>query len=600
MLLFLLISTLGFGFFGVLPRSINSTLRLLVCPAIGLLLFAEFVLLYSFIFNVGIASILAGLFSEGGLAFVAFKIFKPQVKFEKVSALFMATLVTICAISSYIYYFQLLYPTPSGSLQTGGGGLYGDTALHSAYTSRIQTGEFPPQNPLFAGKALVYPLANDLLSAILRINGLAINWAFILPQITFLVAFLALFYSFSRKFTTDRGFLIAACLFSLGWGIGFVYFLQEFLARGSWLLISDFTNNPQYNLHLHNVFTGLIFPERSFLPGLILALWIFLNFWEYFQTRKKIFLVISSILFGILPFWHVHAFIFVFISSLVFAFFLLFKHTQENIREFLILPLISFLFALPFLVLFFTNHPEGSFLRFSAGWENESENIVIFWLKNSFLILPLAALGLWKLKRDLRFFFIGPVIAFSLANIVIFQPWSWDNIKLLTLSFLFFAILAGSFLNNILERGLVLKTSVMIVILVSCLSGFLSILLQLNRTFVIYDKDDIELAGWAKNNTQLNDVFLIDPTPTHPIPGLSGRLVYVGYPGHLWVHGIDYGKREQMTNQILAGDFSQIDNLEVPVSYVVLSKNNRNLEIPKEFNKVYQNQKYLVLENTTD
>lgn len=596
MLLFLLSTTLGFGFFGVLPRSTNSTLRLLICPAIGLLLFTEFALLYSFIFNVGIASILAGLFSEGLLAFVAFKIFKPLVRFEKISALFIATLVTICAISSYIYYFQLLHPTPNGSLQTGGGGLYGDTALHSAYTSRIQTGEFPPQNPLFAGKALVYPFANDLLSATLLINGLAINWAFILPQITFLVAFLALFYSFCRKFTTDRGFLIAISLFSLGWGIGFVYFLQEFLARGSWLLISDFTNNPEYNLHLHNVFTGLIFPERSFLPGLILALWIFLNFWEYFQTKDKLYLILNSILIGVLPFWHVHTAIFVLVVSLFFIPSII-KNLKGNITFMTALPIISTILAMPFLYLFTNNHSTESFLRFTKGWQDGDENILLFWFKNSYLILPLAAAGFLKLKEDLRIYFVGAFIVFLVANIVIFQPWDWDNIKLLSWSFLFFALLAGHFLAKIVQNGLATKIIVGIVILTSIASGSLSVILQLKNKYLLYDQQDIDLANWVKTSTGVKDVFIIEPLPNHPIPGLAGRLVYVGYPGHLWVHGIDYQKRELVNNAIIAGDFSKISILEAPVKYIVIPR-GIIYQVPSAFNQLYENQKYTVLQIT--
>lgn len=594
MLTFFIACVLGLGFLGFLPKSMNTALKFVICPVVGLLIFTEFTLLNSFLFGVGLTSILISLLLLSLTSIIAFKFLKPDLKPERVPILFIIALLTIIAFSSYIYYFQLLHPR-NGSLETGGGGLYGDTALHLAYTSRIQTGEFPPQNPLFAGKILVYPYANDLLSAVLRINGLNLNYAFILPQLSFLIGFLTLFYVFCRKFTSDKTFLISLLLFSLGWGLGFVYFLNDFFIKGVGQLNVDYTNNTQFNLHFHNVFTGLIFPERSFLPGLFIVMWIFLNFLEYFQTKSKRFLTINSILVGILPFWHVHSFIFTLMTTGVIGIYLLVKNWKENLRIILILPFISLILALPFIFLFFNNHSTESFLKFTAGWETGSENFMIFWFRNSFLVIPLAIFGFMKLKPDLRVLFTGPFIAFIVANLVIFQPWSWDNIKLLSLSFLFFAILAGFFLNFISEKGLIYKTIVIIVIFISCISGSLSVLLQLSHRFVIYDKSDIELGLWAKTNTKVSEVFLIDPTPNHPIPGLAGRLVYVGYPGHLWVHGIDYYRRESLNKKIMSGNLNLISETELPISYVVIEKNS-SLNQGSNYKVVFKNNKYLVLD----
>ena len=359
----------------------------------------------------------------------------------------------------------------------------------------------------------------------------------------------------------------------------------------------DYTDNPQYNLYFRNILTGLILPERSFLPGLFLGLLISFNFLEYFANKNLRFLLMNGAILGVLPFWHTHTFIFFSITSLIFAVWLMKENFKKTLLDFFLMFMVALVIAIPFLFLFFSNHQVGQFLHTSLGWQNGNENILLFWFKNSLLTIPLALLGFWFVKHDQKIFFVPAFVVFIIANLIIFQPWDWDNIKLLSWSFLFFAILAGFLLAKYAQKGIVARAIVGVIILISVASGSLSLALQLKNKYVIYDKADIDLADWAKKNTQVDDIFVIDPFPNHPIPGLSGRLVYMGYPGHLWVHGIDYGKREREVHQILAGDFTQIRNLEVPIAYIVSIKNNLNIDLPLNTQEIYQNQKYVVFKN---
>jgi len=78
---------------------------------------------------------------------------------------------------------------------------------------------------------------------------------------------------------------------------------------------------------------------------------------------------------------------------------------------------------------------------------------------------------------------------------------------------------------------------------------------------------------------------------------LFGRSVYLGYPGHLWVHGIDYGEREQRVKQILAGDgdINIINQIEVPISYLIVP-NSTSLQFTNQgLTEVYTNSKFTIL-----
>lgn len=603
-------SLAGLGFVNIISQKIGLFFRILLAPALGLFIFTQIALIFSFIFGVNNISIaLALLFSIilsvimifslslTGILKHIFQSFnlKQKIKSFNLPIIFTLTTLVVVGFLSYIWLTQALSITNEG-FKTGGGGMYGDSALHAAYVSRLETGEFPSQNPLFAGNILVYPLANDLLSAILKINGLNFNLALALPQILFLIGFLVLFYLICRKFTSNKGFLIALALLFLGWGVGALFFFNEWIASGGsfWQsLTNDFTDNPSYNLYFRNILTGLILPERSFLPGLFLGLLMTFNFIEYFQDKKLRYLTINGLILGTLPFWHTHTFIFFLITTLVFSFWFIAKDNfKKTFIHFTIMFLITLLFAIPFLILFLINHTFGNFIHFSSGWQNGTENLLIFWFKNSFLVIPLAILGFIFIKKEQKILFVPPFIVFIAANIIIFQPWDWDNIKLLSWSFLFFVILAATFLVRYIRKSKIFAFLIFLVVFISCISGILSIAFQLKNKYVIYDKEDISLATWVKNNTNVDDIFAIEPTPNNPVPGLSGRLVFFGYPGHLWVHGINYSERENINSQILSGNFSLIKNHHLPISYVVAPVNS--FSDKQNVKEVFRNQKYQV------
>ena len=589
MLFFITGAVLGWGFWGILPKSINNSLKHLICPSIGLFLFTELNIFSSFIFGVGIVSILISFFFEVLISILAFRFFKPSFGLEKIPILFILPALVIVLATSYIFYSQVLFPTPAG-LKAGGGGVWGDTALHIAYSSRLETGEFPPQNPLFAGKTLVYPYANDLLSTVLRIGGLGVNLAFILPQVIFLISALALFYSFARKFTDDTGFLISLVLIIFGWGIGSIYFLKGPLI---WPPSLEYTNNPDFKLYMHNLFTGLILPERSFLPGLFLGFLIFVNFYHFLESGERKTLILNGFLAGALPFWHTHTFIFIVISFVIFGLYLIYQDIRINIKPLLLSAGAAFLIAAPFLALFLKNQEAESFIRLIGGWQIQGENFFIFWFRNSFLIIPLALAGFWKFKKTLGIYFAGAFLTFLIANIIAFQPWEWDNIKLFSWAFIFFAVLSGIWLSSLFQKNYFYKIAVIILAVTSSFSGILSITKQISSKYTLYDKSDIELADWAKENTGIDEVFLVEPIPNHPVPGLAGRLVYLGYPGHLWVHGVDWSKRESLNAQVIGGDLEQVKMAEVTISYVVLPKGS--VFKPEDLASVFSNDKYIVI-----
>ncbi len=671
-IIYLLLAALsGIGLTSKLPLPKISTL--LVGPAVGIITTTTITLITSWIF--GFAPLTVWL----TLVLIMLLMYLTHTRCVKLSHAWcdMAYIqshwplifiyLTIGVYATYIFLTQVLAPAGT-NLLTGGGGLYGDTALHSAYTTSLVEQGLPPQNPLFAGHPLIYPFLVNFFSAILIKLGLNLRLSFVLPQLIYLIAFITLFYLTAKTFTHNLGTFLSMLIFFLGWGWGFISYFTQVFQTGNWTITQEFTNNMR-DFHLHNALTGLIFPERSFLPGLVIGLLItYLIFQQWNQTTVKQsthyppiiqnfrqFIITNSkfitvgIFLGILPLWHTHTFIFFGVSSglwillthpalpvkqanlaAVSAAFSSFKNVQGQksqrialvwqrklgkvVTEFITFYLTAFLASLPTLIFFATNLDHERFLHLSWGWINTADNQLLFWWKNTGLLIPLAIWGLLKMGKqnttrhigrrrlhaagvagiisNIWWFFLPPIIMFFIANLVIFQPWEWDNIKLLSWVFLFLVIPAGYALEKLFSKNIFIKIIAFIIFITLIASGILSLSKQTQSKFIIYDKQDQDLAAWIKTNTLPSEVFLIDPWPNHPVPGLSGRSVYLGYPGHLWVHGIDYYKRENQVRDILAGNTADITRLDMPVNYIVtLSGSITNSGLTQ----VYSNSKYSVL-----
>jgi len=555
-------------------------------------------------------------------------------------------LIIIGVISGYIFFFKVLAPAPSGLL-TGGGGLYADTAMHAAFTTSLVEQGLPPHNPLFAGKLLVYPFLVNFFSASLIKLGMNLRFAFILPQLVYLVSFITLFYVIGKKLISNGAVFFALLIFFFGWGLGWTQYVTQGIQTGDWKIAKEYTNNlPGYQMH--NVLTGIIYPARSFLPGLLIGFLITYLLLEMSSTKSVNKYQIATITLSLatLPLWHTHTFIFMLVAVGIWA--ITSCHAEQSeasrhevpllrfarsfaslrmtwIKQYLLIAVLTLFLLIPVFFYFKQQVSATTFFKFIPGWTKDAQvNFLLFWFKNTGLLIPLALIGLWKLPNSKRVWFVPSILMFIIANLVQFQPWDWDNIKLFSWVFLFFSLLAGHALSLIFnspppslrKRGsssssqeevrrswrstiltLLRKLMVLSVLFSLTFSGFLSLSLSLAQEYTIYDKNGIAVAEWIKQHTLISDVFLVDPWPNHPVTGLSGRSSYIGYPGQLWVHGIDYGKREQQVKDILAGKIEVLAQTEVPIDYIVTTSTLKvKLMKTPQLTVVYENSGFSVFQ----
>src|SRR6185503_17109068 len=85
-----------------------------------------------------------------------------------------------------------------------------------------------------------------------------------------------------------------------------------------------------------------------------------------------------------------------------------------------------------------------------------------------------------------------------------------------------------------------------------------------------FDRDGVNFAEMIKQQTPPRATILHAPVHNTPV-FLTGRRSLMGYPGHIWTHGLDYGPREGDIKKIYAGAPDAPDLLaKYGVDYVVI------------------------------
>jgi hypothetical protein len=187
-----------------------------------------------------------------------------------------------------------------------------------------------------------------------------------------------------------------------------------------------------------------------------------------------------------------------------------------------------------------------------------------FWLPNFGLWVPLtlALVGLcgWRIwKGKWRWGDRPPAdIAFVLAAVLIFAfgyfvqtaPWDWDNLKLMVWGY--FLILPFLW-SDILSRWAFPERAATCLLLFG--SGFVTLLGGLTAGhpgFGLIERARLDHIGTALRPLPVEARFATYPTYNHPVL-LQGRKVVLGYPGHLWTEGFDWGKANDQLTALMNG-----------------------------------------------
>lgn len=458
----------------------------------------------------------------------------------------------------------------------------GDLSLHLTYVRYLASGvSFWPDNPIFTGAPLTYPIGVDFFHSLLTLVGLDVFRGFVWIGLA-------------------GSFLTGAALWR--WGRGFTVF--GFLANGGFFAIAIFSTGKlvdfQADFAWKSIALALFATQRGFLFALPAGLFLLCSWRARFFGGDGPLLPRwgEVLLYAALPLFHFHTFLF--LSVLLGAWFLMQLigpalgsappppahpfYSSKARRELIVLVAAAFVPA-TILVWFITGGLHGGHvLGWKPGWmwddykflewcrANFGEPVEIrakalFWPMN-FGALPIFVAALVVVlvrERDTwaRAVVFPSLLLFLTCCFVKFAPWDWDNTKLMVWSYL--AILPFLW-SKLVAEWPTWGRAVSGVVLFG--SGFLSTVGGVDGThegaiagrpelgYAIARRSELDGTMHAVRGLPVNERFAGAPTYNHPLL-LCGRKMAMGYIGHVASHGLDPALIEATTaklNALMNGD----------------------------------------------
>jgi hypothetical protein len=409
---------------------------------------------------------------------------------------------------------------------------YGDLPLHWTYVAHFARGaRFWPENPVFTGERLRYPLGVDLLSAIPFQLGLPMPLVLVATGL----AGAALTALALRRW--GGAFAVAGFLFAGGLA-GF-----ELLWTGS---LHDYQSAVAWK----SLYLALFVPQRGFLlamPAGLLLLWSFRQ--RLLRGGPGLAPWVEGLLWGTLPLVHLHTFLFVSVMAAAWAF--------GGGRWRSALP--AFALALPLatwaVVQVTDRFRATSLLGWKPGWMIGGEGPLVFLLLNFGLFLPLALVALVRAarRRDREALLVlcpalGVLAALFLVRLA---PWEWDNTKVMLWCYVAALPIVAShavFPLRPLARAVVLAGLFF--------SGAVSVVAASvgeGGDLLVLDEEEHRAVCGAVAAVSPDERVATAQTHNHPA-ALCGQPLVAGYSGHLWSHGLDSKPVEQSLARLMRGE----------------------------------------------
>lgn len=501
---------------------------------------------------------------------------------------------------------EMLQVRPDG-WYVGQVNLYGDLVFHIGFINKfLESGKIIVESPVYAGSKPNYPIFADFITAqIAKIT--TVDWALFIA--TFLGGLLVIFISrlfIKNLIKNEKVVFLTLLLFFINGGFGFVYFIQDYAASGTSFLNfllnmpNEYTDIKEKGYWWINTYLAYFLPQRGFLFAFPITLTSLVLLYQGVKRNKTLYFLLAGLICGVLPLIQAHSLFVVFLLSAFYAPVILVrsKNKKKQVINWLIFAITTTVLALPLFTTISTSDNALSYIRFDPGFTSE-ENIVWFWLKNLGIFAPaLIAAQVWLFKKNRHLFllYIPFLMLFVASNIFVFQPWEFDNTKILVYWYFASCILVAYFLyDQFFTESNVKRIAGVALVVIMILAGSLDIA----RTFTpptsyqIFTNTDLEVAQSVKNLTPKDALFVTASNHNHPVPSLTGRSTLLGFHGWIWSHGLDYAQRAQDIEKIYLGGETAANLIsKYRINYVISGPQERqefkvNDTYYREFPQIY-------------
>lgn len=227
--------------------------------------------------------------------------------------------------------------------------------------------------------------------------------------------------------------------------------------------------------------------------------------------------------------------------------------------------LVALALALPQLISFtFAQSGGGNFLRLFFNWDNQTRalsqsNTVYADIYPWYYIKAIGVVALFLIPallgsgRRMRHIAAPALLVWFIAELVAFQPNTYDNNKLLYPAYLLLCGFVGGYLVDIYRRLKDVKGRQVLAAGITFLAVF-SALLTMGReavsSYQLYDESQVQAARYIEAHAPADAVILTNTRHNNAISSLTGRNIVCGAGTFLYFHGLHYQDRERDVEQL--------------------------------------------------
>jgi hypothetical protein len=443
---------------------------------------------------------------------------------------------------------------------------WADGAAHLSYMASIAfRPTLPHIHPLYLDHPFAYSFAADFLGGLLTKAGVDLPLSYnLIGLLLSLLVVITVWHLFRSLQKSPFHTLLATSLFFFSGGLGWRYYLnREAPPQTDGYFFSLFTQIKDTPIVWLNTIVGELIPQRAFLLGLplgCLLLYIFIRRLVFHHSFSKPVLILSGVILGFFPLIHPHTAMIIISCLAIYGLHHLIFFPSSRRQTLLDLALIgvpSLLIGSALASVYIFPAVSQGFFRPLPGWlaATTQTNWFLFWFDNWGLFLPLAAIGTLRVSPRLKLVLAPFWLWFILANLFLFQPYDWDNSKLLTWVYLMFTLPVTHLLARLTKTWLTRLILASTIILL-CFSGGVDAFRMLNthqHSLLLLSRQELTLAEYLKTTTSPDSVILTATTHRNWVPIATGRQILCGYRGWMWTYGIDDADRVSDIQAIYRG-----------------------------------------------
>lgn len=519
------------------------------------------------------------------------------------------TFIFIGFLLTIFYYFSMLMDGMSSK-----GAAYSDLPFHLNLISSFSYGKnyqrkslFDFSTPFFSNESLAYPIIADFFSASLVVTGSAtFQESLFLPSLLMSFSILIAIFYLSQYYTSSNiGASISTILFFGLGGIGFIILFDPSARKD--LTRCDFVHiwNDGIEEFWFQTLVHLIVPQRSSLFAIPLCYWSIFALILGVQKNDIKMMFVAGLMTGFTPQVQAHAYISM--AQWSIAFFIItfpyrllstrkiqkneYEPYKYSLKQFILLwfvyAITANIMAFPQLFPYFSRLKSGKkyFLKFNPIWNTPQRRndkyapFVLWWRGLGVFGLISLVFGWFTASQNQIKVYIPSIFVWLIGNLVRYQVWEMDNIKIFYDGWIPIAApFVSQYILFFIKQGKKRRRPILhnliafLIITLSIFSAIVCIMRVLILPTQIFDENDIEFGNWIAENTNTNDIFLTSTTTNQPVAAIGGRELFLGYLGWVLSHGIEYSNRISIFNYLIQNPNDIEKFKEYKITYVVDEK----------------------------